>query len=333
MGGAAEVIAAILHGARDLRLETLPDPVPGPNEVLVRATYSALSTGTELGNYEGRSREVPDAPDYPRRTGYCHVGVVESVGNLVARYRSGDRLLSMAPHVSAFVASETSLLVPVPETVDAAQASLAYLAQLGVAALRQARYEAGEPVTVIGLGIIGLATVAMARVMGAQVTAVSNSRLRAAAALRMGARRVVLPEDPPECDSSPLIVLTANSWAAYRTAVEMANYGARVAVLGFPGRADAPPGFNPLDAAWLYGKQLTLIGAGYSPRIECAPAALRFNLRRNLEFVLQAMAMGAIDLRPLITHLLPASRMGEAYELASQREKSLIAAVFDWSAA
>ena len=67
-------------------------------------------------------------------------------------------------------------------------------------------------------------------------------------------------------------------------------------------------------------------------RLDMPPAALRFNLRRNLEFILRAMETGAIDLRPLITHRLPATRMVEAYELASRREKSLIAAVFDWEA-
>jgi threonine dehydrogenase-like Zn-dependent dehydrogenase len=324
------MIEAILYGARDLRLEMHADPTPGPHDVFVRTEVTALSTGTELANFEGRSGEVPDAPKYPRRTGYCNVGVVEQAGESVKRYRPGDRVLSMLPHVSAFVAPESSLLVRVPANVDADHASLAYLTQLGVAALRQARYEAGEPVTVIGLGIIGLATVAIAKAMGAQVTAVSNSRLRAAAALRMGAQRILLSSDPVESNCAPLIVLTANSWAAYRTAVEMAEYGGRVAVLGFPGRTEPAPDFNPLDPAWFYGKQLTLIGSGYSPRIELPAAALRFNLRRNLEFILNAMSTGAIDLRPLITHRLPASRMVEAYELASQREKSLIAAVFEW---
>ncbi len=327
------MIEAILHGARDLRLETQPDPIPGPHDVFVRTHVTALSTGTELGNYEGRSREVPDAPHYPRRTGYCNVGTVESTGNLVTRFRPGDRVLSMLPHVSAFVAPENSLLVPLPDKVEAPQAALTYLAQLGVAALRQARYEAGEPVTVIGLGVIGLATVAMAKAMGASVTAVSNSRLRAAAALRMGAQRVILPEDPAETNVSPLIVLTANPWSAYQTAVQMADYGGRIAILGFPGRNEPAPSFNPLDSAWFYGKQLTIIGAGYSPRLDCPPAALRFNLRRNLEYILQSMASGAINLQPLITHHLPAARMQEAYELASQHDKSLIATVFNWSGA
>lgn len=327
------MIEAILYGARDLRLEQQPDPTPGLHDVFVRTQVTALSTGTELANYEGRSGEVPDAPPYPRRTGYCNVGIVERHGGMVTKYQPGDRVLSMLPHVSAFVAPETSMLVPVPAGVDAGQASLGYLAQLGVAALRQARYEAGEAVTVVGLGIIGLATVAVAKAMGANVTAVANSRLRAAAALRMGAHRVLLHSDPVESNSAPIVVLTANSWAAYRTAVEMADFGGRVAVLGFPGRADGPATYNPLDPAWFYGKQLTLIGAGYSPRMECPAAAIRFNLRRNLEFVLHGMATGGIDLRTLISHRLPASRMQEAYELASQRDKSLIAVVFEWEVA
>lgn len=323
------MLEAILYGAGDLRLENVPEPELGPHDLRVRSLCTALSTGTELGNYEGRSTEVPGAPPYPRRTGYCHVGVVDRVGEAVSAYRPGDRLLSLRPHVSAYVADDSTFLVPVPNGVEAAQASLSYLGQLGVAALRHARYEAGEPVTVIGLGVIGLATVALAKAMGAEVTAVANSPGRATMAERMGARRVYTGGECP-ANASPLIILTANTWPAYRAAVEIAEPGARIAVLGFPGRAEAPPEFNPLDPQWFYGKQLTLIGAGGSPRVECAPAAIRFNLRRNLEFILRLMADGTVDLRPLITHRLPASRMVEAYELARLHDKSLVAAVFDW---
>nr|MBP8955209.1 hypothetical protein [Armatimonadota bacterium] len=79
-----------------------------------------------------------------------------------------------------------------------------------------------------------------------------------------------------------------------------------------------------------YGKQLTLLGAGSSPRVECAPSDLRFNLRRNLEYIFDLMADGALQLESLITHRFPAARMIEAYELARQHSKELVAAVFDW---
>jgi hypothetical protein len=42
------------------------------------------------------------------------------------------------------------------------------------------------------------------------------------------------------------------------------------------------------------------------------------------------MAAESLRLEPIITHRLPANRMQEAYELARQHSKSLIAAIFDW---
>jgi len=236
----------------------------------------------------------------------------------------------MKPHVSAFIAQATDLLVPVPDGVSPEQASLAYLTQLGVAALRQVGYETGERVAVVGLGVIGLATCGMARAMGADVTAVANSDLRAGAALRAGAHRaVVVPRDELPADV-PVVILTANPWAAYLDSVRMAALRGRIAVLGFPGRGEPPPEFNPLAAEWFYGKQLTLVGAGHSPRLECPPADVRFNLRRNLEYILRSMASGALNLDPIISHRFPASRMKEAYELARLHDKALMAAVFDW---
>ena len=72
------------------------------------------------------------------------------------------------------------------------------------------------------------------------------------------------------------------------------------------------------------------MGAGHIPRVECAPYEIRFNLRRDLEYVFQLMASGSLRLGPLISHRVPASRMKEVYELASGHAKTLTAAVFDW---
>ncbi|MBU0611605.1 MAG: hypothetical protein KKI08_27250, partial [Armatimonadetes bacterium] len=171
---------AILYGAGDLRLEERPLSLTGlrDDQVAIRTEVTAFSTGTDLGNYEGRSTEVPGAPDYPRAVGYSNVG------HIVADVQ---RVFSMRPHLSAFIAEPGELLVPVPDGVSSEQASLAYLTQLGLAALRQARYEAGENVAIIGLGVIGLATAGLARAMGAKVAAIANSGVRAEAALRVGA--------------------------------------------------------------------------------------------------------------------------------------------------
>ena len=115
-----------------------------------------------------------------------------------------------------------------------------------------------------------------------------------------------------------IVVLTANSWDAYFLSLEVARQAGRVSILGFPGRGQPPPAWNPLDPKWLYAKQLTLLGSGRAPALECKPEELRFNVRRNLEYILDLMAARALCLKPVISHTLPWRRMREAYELARQ---------------
>ena len=319
---------AILYGAGDLRLDERPlDPDSlRPEEVYVETEVTALSTGTDLGNYLGDSTYVPGAPDYPRQIGYSNVGKVCRVGENVRALGVGQRVFSLRPHQSAFIARQDELLVPVPPQVPSEQAALAYLTHLGLAALRQARYEPGENVAVVGLGVIGLCTAGLARAMGASVLAVANSELRARKAAELGAHRSPVWGDA----GADIVVLTANTWEAYRLSVDLARYGGRVSILGFPGRAQPAPDFNPFDPRWFYAKQLTILGAGAAPTIDCPPTEIRFNRRRNLAYILDLMASGALNLEPVISHRLPAARMKEAYELAANHSKELIAAVFDW---
>ena len=57
---------------------------------------------------------------------------------------------------------------------------------------------------------------------------------------------------------------------------------------------------------------------------------LRFNTRRNLQYILELMASGTMDLGPIISHRLPATKMRYAYELAVKHSKELVAAIFKW---
>lgn len=327
---------AVLYGKRDLRIveETLPAHL-GPNQLFVQTEVTALSTGTDLANYDGRSEELPNAPAYPRGVGYSNVGVVRYVGTHVTRFSPGDRVFSTRPHQSGYLAEETDLLVKIDPKADAEQASLAYLTHLGASALRKINYQPGESVLVIGLGVIGLCTVALASSLGANVGAVANHPHRLDLARAMKAEQVW---DTASLDYSrvfggrgaDVIVLTANAWSAYRTALEAAAPSGRIALLGFPGRAQPQPDFNPLDAHWIYGKQLTIAGAGSAPRIECPPEEIRFNLRRSLEDILARLADGRLDFSPLISHRIDAASMQDAYEMAIAHDKSLTAAIFLW---
>ncbi len=326
-----QIRQAILYGAGDLRIEEQELDVTSlsAGQAFVETQVTALSTGTDLGNFEGRSLEVPGAPAYPRPVGYSNAGVVREVGPNV-RVQPGERVFSMKPQVSAFIAQPADLLVGIPPGVSSHQASLAYLAQLGMAAMRRAGYETGEHVAVVGLGVIGLTTAALARAMGARVSAVANSPFRARVARATGIDWAGTTDDQNLPRDVDLVILTANTWDAYRTSVEMVRYQGRISVLGFPGRAQPAPDFNPLCPEWFYGKQLALFGAGFSPRVECLPGEIRFNLRRNLEYIFDLMRQGRLDFDVLISHRLPWHRMAEAYALAAAHSKALTAAVFDW---
>lgn len=332
---------AVLYGAGDLRIEELPLEAEAlqPDQIYVETEVSALSTGTDLGNYLGDSTYVPAAPKYPRPVGYSNVGVIRRVGANVTSFRPAQRVFSFKPHQSAYVARQDDWLIPIPEHVPSDEASLLYLTEMGLASLRQAKYEAGENVAVVGLGVIGLCTLWLARAMGAKVVGIANSAIRNETAIRLGAHAAYLAEDPdlPQKMArvfgevgADIVVNTANTWSAYRVSMELARFSGRVSLLGFPGRAQEPPSFNPLDPQWIYKKQLTLLGAGSAPRIDCPPQDLRFNMRRNCHYILDVMEGHRPPLGAVISHRLPASRMVEAYELAKEHSKTLVAAVFDW---
>lgn len=327
---------AILYGSRDLRMDqSSPSAELGPGQLFVHTEVTALSTGTDLANYDGRSEELPGAPAYPRAVGYSNVGVVARVGAAVTRYAVGDRVFSTRPHQSGYVAEETDLLVKVDPRVDPEQASLAYLTHLGAAAMRKVNYLPGERVLVIGLGVIGLCTVALAESLGAQVEAIGNHANRLELARAMGAQHAwdAASVDPAAVfsgEGADVIVLTANAWEAYRTSLEAAAHSGRIALLGFPGRSQPQPEFNPLDAHWVYGKQLVIAGAGFAPRVECEAQEIRFNLRRSLEDIFARLADGRMNFAPLISHRIAAESMRDAYEMALAHDKSLTAAVFLW---
>lgn len=343
-----QIRKALLHGKYDLRIESvsIPDEL-AVGQVLVETQVSALSTGTDLGNYLGDSRYVPGAPDYPRGLGYSNAGLVRGIGSQVDRFKIGDRVFSTQPHQSAYIANGNDGLIRIPETVSSDQASLAYLTELGLAALRQARYEAGENIVVIGLGVIGLATIGLAKAIGANVLGVANSDIRARAGLTMGALGCFLSSEDDLVSSikssfhgteADLVILTSNSWESYFLALEIVRYSGRVSILGFPGRGEPATQRNPLDPSPFYSKQLTLLGAGRSPAdtdaprgIECAND-IRFNLRRNLEYILDLMASNRLNITPLISHRIPYQNMVDAYELARRHAKELVAAVFEWTA-
>lgn len=172
-----------------------PGP-PGPGEVRVRALVSGISRGTESLVFWGR---VPrsewermrcpfqegDFP-FPVKYGYAMVGVLED----------GRRVLALHPHQSRFNLA-WSALIPVPDAIPSERAVLAPQMETALNANWDAGTEPGDPVAVVGGGVIGLLAAHVAARMGAEVTLVDTNPARRAVAESLGLA-FALPKDAPK---------------------------------------------------------------------------------------------------------------------------------------
>lgn len=327
------MIKATLHGPRDLRLEwhEISASKLAPDEIHVETLVTALSTGTDRGNYEGAER-VPGAPDYPRWVGYSNVGKVRQVGENVTRVKVGDRIFTDRPHLSEFVMKDSEHLAAIGEKVTSEAAAFTYLYFLGLYSLRRGHFSFGQTVAVVGLGILGLATVELAYTWGARVVAIGNNESRLQKAAEVGAhltldfRERSLHEAVDQFTHKrgvDLAVLAANSWPAYRTGVEVLGEDGRMAVLSLLGRGEEMPDFNPLALEWFYHKALNII----SVRLTHADRA---RLEEDWTYLLELIEQRTIQPERLITHRLPYRDMAKAYEAAHKRDKSMVGTIFLW---
>jgi len=332
---------AVLHGPGDLRIEEQPLAVTAlkPDEIWVETEISALKIGTDRGNYEG-AEQVPGAPGYPRGVGDSNLGVVRGIGSAVNRFRVGDRVVSRQMHQSAYVTDQTDSIVRVPEGVHPEDAVFSHLYALSAHCYLKALFQPGENVAVVGLGVLGLGAVALGPLFGARVVGLGNSPVRLEMAERMGAHAAFLSDDPDlekKLDAFTggvgidLVILTANPWPAYRTAVQVVRPNGRVSIVSLIGRGEPPLDFNPLDMGWFYNKGISLIAVAQQGGYLYPNAEDRFSGRQRCEHILSLMADGRLEPRRLITHRFHYTEMVQAYEMAFNREKSMLGVVFDWS--
>jgi threonine dehydrogenase-like Zn-dependent dehydrogenase len=340
---------AILHGPRDLRIEEQPLDTRRlkPNEIWVETRISALKIGTDRGNYEGAER-VPGAPDYPRWVGDSNLGIVRGIGSAVTRVQVGDRIVTRAPHQSEYVTTDSASMVKTPANVADEDAVYAHLYALSAHCYHKAHFRPGENVAVVGLGTLGLGAAAIGPLFGGRVVAIGNDAFRLDLARRMGAHAALLYNDPDlhaKLDEFTagagidLVVLTANPWPAYRTAVEIVRPNGRVSIVSLLGRGEADLDFNPLAMQYFYIKGISLIAvsgsAGYLyPSASSNPLLTddHYAADRTAAHVLSLMADGRLEPKRLITHRFHYSEMAQAYEMAYRREKSMLGVIFEWQA-
>ena len=189
-------------GPETLQLTELPDPVPGPGELLVRVRAAAVNYPDVL-IIEDKYQFKPPRPFAP---GGEIAGEVEAVGEGVDGWKPGDRLIAVPGWggMAERIVIRAKSAIPLSEGrsfTDGAALMLTYATSIH-ALYDRGRLEAGETLLVLGAaGGVGLAAVELGKARGARVIAAVSSEEKAAAAREAGADgTIVYPTGPFDRD-------------------------------------------------------------------------------------------------------------------------------------
>jgi (R,R)-butanediol dehydrogenase/meso-butanediol dehydrogenase/diacetyl reductase len=295
--------AAVYHGPRDIRIEEVPRPDPGPGELLLRVHGNGIC-GTDASEY-GSPQMYPLHYEHPLThhqgplvPGHEFAGYVAEIGEGVTGFSEGELVVTGAAlwcgECRQCRAGRTSICakyatvglhrdgalaeyvrVPAHIAVRAEPFGLrpdvAVLTQpmaIAVHAMRRGRPQANEQVLVIGAGGIGAFLIYALSQAGAAVAAVDVSPQRVEIARRLGARYAAASATAIEI--VPTLVFEASGAdAGLAAAIRAVEPGGRVVTVGL---AKHP---LEIDARRVTVKELEIIGTNALIGAQDVPEAAR----------------------------------------------------------
>ncbi|MPZ79552.1 MAG: zinc-binding dehydrogenase [Actinophytocola sp.] len=294
--------AARLHEfGSPLRIDDVPAPAPGPDEVLVRLTHAGVNPIDIRLRDGGAGRvELPFVPG-------CD-GVGRADSGPVVVYGAGLGLRRAGTYAEQ-VAVPAKGVVRLPDGVDPVQAAGIGLAGVTAWALVGRGVTAADRVLVLGAsGGVGSLAVQLARSAGARVWAQTTDP-EDASRLDLGADRVVACDAAGLRDAvrelEPTVVLDGLGGAFTGAAVRAVANGGRITVFGVSAGAR-----GEVDYATLYRKSVTLYGHA---SLAMPAADVRDALVGCLELV------GAGQVRVLVDEVLPLGAVNAAHRRLTER--------------
>ena len=318
--------ALVYHGNQDLRLETVPDPVPGPAEVRLRIDYCGICA-TDIEEYVYGPKFISAEPSpitgkgMPLVVGHEMTGTVVETGGDVTGVAVGDRVVlngcltcgecgpcrsgadvqcsSMAGVGFAIdgglaeqMVWKASQVVKLPANVSSEEAALAEPSSVAMRAVRRSRLREGERVAVLGVGTVGMMAMQEAKALGAQVFAVDRRRMSLDLAVRLGADAAIDSDTQDVGEALRGLTDGDGPGRGHRRRRWSGHSRPRRAV-GEAGRAGAARGHlhrqdgdRTSTASW--GRETEVIGSlGYQ--------------QRDVEQVVSMISSGAIRTAPLVS--------------------------------
>lgn len=339
--------AAVLYKARDLRLEDVPTPQCGPDEVLVRVKSVGIC-GSDV-HYWRTGHIGSFVVEAPMILGHEVAGVVAEVGAAVTTLRVGDRVAlepgvpcrrcevcktgryNLCPDVrffatppidgalSDYTLSPADFAYKIPDTLSLDAAALIEPLSVGLHACRRGGLTAGQSVLITGAGPIGLTSLMAARAFGATDIFISDVRPhRLELAKKLGATHAFDAREDAEA-----LVGEMTGGRGVDLAIECA--GAEPALVSCLGAAKR-------------GGVIVVVGLGDNanytlPLIDLAVKELDikgiFRYAYTYPAAISLLASGKVDVEAMITHHFPLDDMLSAFEYAEKGTDGAVKVMID----
>ena len=319
------------------RTELLAVPAPGPRRgrLLVRAQRSLVSLGTERmlvefgrGGWLSKARQQPEKfravlakirseglfpalaavrskLAQPIPLGYCHVGEVIDAGQ-VPGFAVGDLVVSNSPHAEV-VSADPAFAARVPAGVSADHAAFTPLAAVALQGIRLVAAQPDETVVVMGLGLIGQLAVRLLRARGVEVVGIDPDESKRNVAAQAGAipwaPDTPLPPGLATGAAGVLITASTSSDEPVNFAARLCRRRGRVVLVGVTGLS--------LNRADFYQNEVSFqVSRSYGSADPADPSSAR----ANFDEILALMALGTLDVAPLLTSRHPFGEAPKIYD-------------------
>jgi NADPH2:quinone reductase len=293
-----------------LVVEDVPDPSPGPGEVVLSVKAASVNFPDVL-IIENKYQTKPPLPFSP---GGEAAGVVSQVGPGVDRIKPGDRVMAITGY-GAFaekVVLPADRLVPIPAGMNdvTAGAFLFTYATSDHAVRDRGALTSGETLLVLGAaGGVGLAAVEIGKAVGATVVACASTAEKLAVCREHGADGTInyATEDMRERikaltdDRGVDVVLDPVGGRFSEPALRSMAWRGRFVVVGFAA-GDIPR--IPLNLTLLKG--CSIVGSFLGAWMRLEPQRFADSTRQLLQW------HGEGRLKPRIDRIFPLERAGEA---------------------
>jgi 2-desacetyl-2-hydroxyethyl bacteriochlorophyllide A dehydrogenase len=323
--------AAVLHNAKDIRTETVPDPVCAPHGVIIKVKACGVC-GSDLHWYKENGHEGTIF-------GHEFSGDIVEVGKDVQGITKGTRCTAvgfspcgqcfwckqgkthrcqamallgyqfagaMAEYVHVPFAAIGRTIFPLPEELTYEDAASVEPLSISYFSVNRGQPKPDETIAVIGLGVIGLYAVQVLKSLGVgKIIAAGRRPARLNAAKLCGADLVI---DAAKEDSLAAVmeataqlgvntvVECAGTQTTFDQSVGMARGGGKILLVGVYEEA---LNWQPLT---VISKNLTLIGC----------------LGGNFKAAIELLKSGKVKTQNMITHFFPLDQAADAFRAQLQ---------------